>query len=366
MNYPVMRPKRIVTFLGAGASVPFGYPTTKSFLEKLDTYTTAADEKKLLNSIRNMGRIVEDVEHVVEILDLILELDATSEKGRLSAFLHEYPLTVDFAKKHEMEIHQPSLDEKLQWRQLVELARRLRNTIERLTFQQYESKVDQYSKIEKEYERFFSVLMPYKLGDEAFEVFTTNYDNVIEDYCRRSGILCTLSVLDRDINPNAMGKSSRRLFLTKLHGSLDWVIDRENKGIEVVTTQTFINKDSTRWERNEYVLFGTKPRLEKAGIYGRLFDHLLQSLLKAEVCITVGFSFRDEHITKVLNDTLSQNRSIKIIVVSRSPKETSKNLIRESTRLNKLFKERRIIPLRCSFGTPKAIKEINESLSSLK
>ena len=96
MSFKVRKPKRIVTFLGAGASAPFGYPTTKSFLEKLCQYTTG-EEKNLLNDIRNLHLIVKDVEHVVEILDSILDVENISKKGRLRSFFHEYPLFLDFA-----------------------------------------------------------------------------------------------------------------------------------------------------------------------------------------------------------------------------------------------------------------------------
>ncbi len=365
MTYPVMSPKRIVTFLGAGASVPFDYPTTKSFLEKLSGYTDG-DEKKLLNSIRNMYRTVEDVEHVVEILDLIVEMQTIPRKGRLSTFPNEHPLTLDFENDSGKQVYQPKLDGRLQWKQVVELAEKLREDVEELTFQEYESKVGQYSRIEEEYDRFFSVLMQHKLGGEPFEVFTTNYDNVIEDYSRRSGIPCTLTILNHNLSPEVSDELGRKIHLTKLHGSLDWLIDKETKNLVVATNQAMVRKDSTRWERNEYVLFGTKPRLEEAGIYGKLFDELLQSLLKAEVCIVIGFSFRDDHINKVLNNALLQNSSLRILIVSHSPKEAAKRLIRKGTERDGLYKQKRIMTKRCSFGKPKAIKEIQESLSLLK
>lgn len=363
MSFKVRKPKRIVTFLGAGASAPFGYPTTKSFLEKLCRYTTG-EEKNLLNDIRNLHWIVKDVEHVVEILDSMLYVENISKKGRLRSFFHKYPLFLDFAI-NKKELFTPRFKERVEWTKLVKIAHKLRDDVEELTFQEYESKVTQYAKIRREYERYFSLLKGHIAGKKKeFDVFTTNYDNVIEDYCRKSDTPCVLSVLNYEIVSPAKAKMSERLLLTKLHGSLDWLIDIETKDVQVAINQARM-KDSTRWERNEYVLFGTKPRLEEAKIYNQLFSRLSQSLLKSEVCIVIGFSFRDPHINDVFNDTLSENSFLRLVVVSRSPIEDTKNLIRRTRDRKKLFKEKRIFPVRCSFGTAKAVNKINECLMAL-
>jgi NAD-dependent SIR2 family protein deacetylase len=363
MNFNVRKRRKIVTFLGAGASAPFGYPTTDSFLSELESHT-ANEERKYLNSIRSLYWVVEDVEHVVEILDSILELASLSKNSRLSDFLYRYPPLLNFAKRKTDEFRfAPSLEGEVRWNQLIGLTERLRDTVEEVTFQQYESKVAQYPRIEREYGRYFSMLREH-MQDNRYEVFTTNYDNVIEDYCCRSGSSCMLSVLAHEANPKV--KDVEKWFiLTKLHGSLNWLIDKATREIEFANTQTRVRKDSTRWDRNEYVLFGTKARLGEARIYDKLFDRLKEFLFETEVCIAIGFSFRDKHINEIFNRFLLENKSLRLLIVSRSPSKAAENLIPERRRLKNLLKEKRIIRIRCSFGTMKAINAIKESLLSL-
>jgi hypothetical protein len=60
-----------VIFLGAGASAQFGFPPTKSFIKGLKERipeTPTNEEGKLLQSILEI-KTVEDVEHVIQILD---------------------------------------------------------------------------------------------------------------------------------------------------------------------------------------------------------------------------------------------------------------------------------------------------------
>lgn len=360
MSLRVRKPKKIITFLGAGASAPFRYPTTKSFLERLGE-NIAGDEKAYFNSFRSLSR-VKDIEQVVEILDSLLEAEDFTRKSGLSSFFEEYPRYMNFKKEKIEKFFFPRLEKVIPWKRLIILTRKLRDVIEEFTFRQYESKVAQYRRVKQEYDRLFSVLRTHKKNKQTFETFTTNYDNVIEDYCSRAGTSCFLSVLDREVNPTR--KRIEKHILTKLHGSLNWLIDKETGEIEVTNTQVRVGKGSSRWDGNEYVLFGRKVRLGIAGIYDKLFDRLAKSLLETEVCVVIGFSFRDEHVSIIFKRALLENKSLRVLIVSHSPKGTAKILIPKKRQLERFIKDRRIIPLRCSFGTKRAINEINEALFS--
>src|SRR5271157_3527764 len=68
----IQKTTNIVAFLGAGASTPFDYPTTNTFLERFGKAIYEASDKQwgYLNSLRNLYW-VKDIENVVEILDSI-------------------------------------------------------------------------------------------------------------------------------------------------------------------------------------------------------------------------------------------------------------------------------------------------------
>lgn len=305
-----------------------------------------------------------DIEHVVQVLDLLLDIDANSKKEKLSNFFSRYRLLIDFTRRKEhMPIFRPTINEMINWKELVKIASELRDKIEIFTFQQYESKALKFPEIVKTFNQFFSMLKSHKEDESVVEVFTTNYDNVIEDYCRESKKNCKLTVLNHAV-ASSSGKNGEKYYLTKLHGSLDWLIDRRTDNIVVSITQHKVPKNSERWKRNEYILFGTKTRIGEK-LYSDLFKSFENSLSRTEVCIVVGFSFRDEHINKIINQAMNENKSLRLIIVSRAPKSTVKNLVHKRRFLKKFIKEKRIIPLRCSFGTKKALKMIDDALSEI-
>ena len=65
-----VRNRRIILFLGAGASAPFGYPTTQSFLDGLKDEMGESVESMLLLSLLKVPH-VKDVERVLELLEAL-------------------------------------------------------------------------------------------------------------------------------------------------------------------------------------------------------------------------------------------------------------------------------------------------------
>lgn len=169
-----------------------------------------------------------------------------------------------------------------------------------------------------------------------------------------------MSVLNRELSPIAKRVSQEKYVLTKLHGSLNWLIDKQTGEVQVINTQSRVRKGSARWDRNEYVLFGTKARLP---FYDEFFKRLEEFLLEAEVCVVVGFSFRDDHIKKRFIQALEENKFLKIIIISRSPiTGSAQNLVPNRRKLKMLRSKHRIIPIRGSFGTKKVTSMTNEAL----
>jgi len=337
MQVKVSFKKRIIIFLGAGASAPFDYPTTKSFLEKLG-HNIFNEERKLLNSIRNLHWTIEDVEHIVQVLDLFLDMEDISKKAKLSSFFYKYPCLIDFTEKEKNLIFSPTINQATAWKETVEIARKLRDRIEEFTFEQYESKALKIPEIVKTYDNFFTMLTHQKKHTErthrtTFDIFTTNYDNVIEDYCNETKKYYKLTALDYDITPPVSAKDEQ-YNITKLHGSLNWLIDKRTNEIIVSNTQHRVTKNSERWKRNEYILFGTKTRIGEE-LYKNLFGNFEKSLLNTKVCIVVGFSFRDEHINEIFNKALRKNKSLRVMIVSKGPKGVAKNLVKKEQILKK-------------------------------
>lgn len=363
MSLKIKKPRKIITFLGAGASATFGYPTTRVFLERLKE-NVSGELREYLNSLGNL-HLVKDIEHVVEILDSLLTLKDYLSKHPLSGFFQKYQPLIDFGKKDEKHASKPALEYNVQWKKLVELTEALRNKIEEFTFEQFESDVNLFPNIKHVFEGYFSMLREHSQDKKVFEIFTTNYDNVIEDYCSQSGYVCSLSALERELQPKEKVILDQRYVLTKLHGSLNWLVNKQTKQVQVIEAQTRIRKESRSWDANEYVLFGTKTRLNESRIYDKLFDGFRNSLLQAEICVVIGFSFRDEHVCNIFRQALKENESLRVFVVSGSAKKSASYLIRKRSELDALIKKKRIILIKSKFGRSKTIDQIKENLFSI-
>lgn len=74
-----------IVFLGAGFSRAFDYPTTKEFLANLKNASLNQQEKQLLQAfVETPG--IEDIEHVLEIVDQVVECGIP-----LLKYLSHYP-----------------------------------------------------------------------------------------------------------------------------------------------------------------------------------------------------------------------------------------------------------------------------------
>ena len=83
---------KIMLFLGAGASAPFGYPTTEPFVENLEK-SLGSPLKELLNDLLKVEG-VRDIEHVIELLD---SLDSILKTDIIKRFFIKFPFSLRIA-----------------------------------------------------------------------------------------------------------------------------------------------------------------------------------------------------------------------------------------------------------------------------
>ena len=140
-----------------------------------------------------------------------------------------------------------------------------------------------------------------------------NYDTVIEQFC----IVYKLQLSDGfESQWESSFEKSRDVRLYKLHGSVTWYktdhqdyvkvpILAQVDEIELVTKEkakSLILYPMQKWEYDE-------PLLE--------IQMLLKKRLEtAKLCIVPGYSFRDQHITKIFWDAARKNRDLHLILIS--------------------------------------------------
>ena len=298
---------KISLFLGAGASVMFGKPTTKGFLEVLQTKLDS--DKMEFYKFLNANIKFNDVEDVLQALKDV-RLFAMKEIGKL--VFRTLP-----APKPPNNINFLSL--------CTELELQIKSSIKSY----YMWNHDHDQKLQDVYDDVFSALS--QTG--SITVFTTNYDTVIETYCRVRNYACVDGFVQSFDHREWTGKFDTKgvdksVRLYKLHGSLDWKRHREYgiiQGLELGNT--------ANTEEDIMIMPTHSPKDEENKTpFGDIFDLMKQEFKEQDACIVIGYSFRDENINDVFRKFVQDKKTL--IVVSPTLRDDMKNLFVQGCRYN--------------------------------
>lgn len=164
---------------------------------------------------------------------------------------------------------------------------------------------------------------------ERLHIFTTNYDRLIEQGCDQAGLRIidrfvgslrplfrnTRIELDYHYNPPGIRGEPRFMEgvvrLTKLHGSLDWRFDKDNRRIYRAETPFGADDDHPSVPESpvDTVMIYPNPAKDVETTqypYAELFRDFASATCKPNsVVVTYGYGFGDDHINRVLLDMLS-------------------------------------------------------------
>ncbi len=162
--------------------------------------------------------------------------------------------------------------------------------------------------------------------DFSKEIFTTNYDLIIEKSLEASQIpyfdgfvgsyepFFWQESIDQFVSKNDLTQNWIRLW--KIHGSLSWFwkIDPATKAQKIIR-QGKIEKIED--EKNELVIYPSKEKYDssKKQPFIAYFDRLKNYLLSGELLfIFSGYSFSDQHINEIIFNCLRQNNRLTALV----------------------------------------------------
>lgn len=193
--------------------------------------------------------------------------------------------------------------------------------------------------------------------DPIIEIFTTNYDRVLENVIKSSeipietgrkfdGLQAKLDTADWDTFDDFFTSNGR---LTKLHGSVDW--QRSNEGINI--SEVF-----TGDHQNHLILYpGFKGEPDEEP-FAKFHRHLQTIVRQATGAIFIGFAFRDQYINTIFSEfhpeipkiVINKDPSLPDLPFLKKAKHFSKGLTKETANdcVNSLY--------------PKSSKEKEESV----
>lgn len=277
----------VVFFLGAGASVKAGIPTTYSFVQEFRDLIKNNPEKRddieiIITTLETFkGRKI-DVEDLLEILTKLKDKDQETLLG----FFKDCKYIL---KGHPEK--EPLIDD-------------LKNFI-RIKGDIPEKKIDYLEPLRESIEK-----------PKSLDVISFNYDTCIERFCEKYGLNCQ-DGFDDKWNPKTFEKEDTDIRLYKLHGSVLWYQDEKRD----------YRKESIFTENTKIILSGGKKAenlmlypMQKMDYVGPLLELLIEvkHLLESESCkflVVVGYSFRDSHITEILWDAAKINKNLHLIFI---------------------------------------------------
>ena len=326
----------ILIFAGAGASKavdPTIYPTTIEFFEKLPDKIKSNDIFKNLEGYLRQGKPKDAPLDIEEILWAIYELEdfsaAISNKGNLIGwFLNDLKLLQSLGGNYDVNpLKNVAKD-------LVDKAFQLTRQISEQVYSFYADPPNQRN-LET---NWLPLLRNLGKRKEQIEIFTTNYDVVIETAINilaqendlvkiKTGRVNTVQpYLDTALWEEQKDKENFGL-LTKLHGSIDW-----SRSVNTI----FVGTPLYTGDPGRHVILypgykdgyypsnsTTRKRDISFGPPINLFhQHFEKTLEKSNLVIFIGFAFRDNHINELIVNKISSNATVYVI----DPREKIENI----------------------------------------
>lgn len=350
---------RIGFFFGAGASSEFGIPfmkkITEYFYEEINRDGND-EQKKLFNSIYGSlatiyGKDKVDLESIMSVIVGLKEnryIDNIEDLGLFLIQIQGIKNICPIEKYDTKELE--SLENKFK--------KFIRNKIILTS-----TNIDKLREI---YFDFFSQLCQVVgCSDRSLEIndkdttntfdkwvfFTTNYDNVLEEYWVKYRKYHILDLgfggkaenMHKIMEPDKLIESNkdkgiRSMQLIKLHGSVNWIRNRQ-KEIEEhdynLNIDNVKNRSGSKEFEDDIVLYPLSQKYLYFSPYIQLFRVLLEELKKRDLWIIIGYSFRDPIIRNMFVKSLNENNKRKILLVHPDPTEV-KNLFSQNIQ-NQIF-----------------------------
>ena len=356
-------------FFGAGASAPFGIPTMKEMvtLFKQELKNEKGEEKDEEASLyKNVEEVLRedfqrvDLESVFSVIDGIAQGLTPHQLGYLTTFF------VRRAKDPTL-LEPPRLE-------LRKAAQRLRNKFEDFVKRVCWAKPDKLDQIMGTYLPFLDMVFQSVGGgmsqfryenhsytyNSGWEMFTTNYDNVLEVLWRdgvRQEELETGFQWNTASHTQVFSSSrllGQKLKLAKLHGSITWWVE-EPTGIIVEDRQPPNPSYLARKLGEQVLLYPIQQKELLAPPYLDLLFAFKESLQRHDKWLVVGYSFADEMLRSLFVRTSTPRT--RLVLVHPDP-TVSESLANERGWRGK------ILPVRNRFGELSANALVRDALQT--
>ena len=339
------KPKELVIFLGAGASMPFGIPGMSEFVDSLDCAIMSGkisikdDERELWHNLL-MESGEKDLEWILSTLNGLSERNLRSRIRLLD-------LPFDEGKLEQIQTK----------------AKKLKTKIEEYIKEKCLLPQERRDEAIKYYNSFFEELLNAR-GYHP-KIFTTNYDNVIESSNEERNLFLDPNIDTHRpkialVNGFSSSKVSRsriwgpRIFeakiiedcipqyFFKLHGSIDWYATSSDI-LEIPAIAPSMKLPSGK-QAGSLLIYPVEEKRIFSSPFTELFYQFRSTLLyEARILLVIGYSFRDDIFQNLFKEALERNKDLRIFVANKDRNQIAK--------VQKEFGENRVVPIAEEFGS---------------
>ncbi len=160
---------------------------------------------------------------------------------------------------------------------------------------------------------YLSGLLDFRTDDAPLDIFTLNYDCLVEATCARQGIRFTTGFSDAwdpDLFTSSPGWAVR---VFKLHGSVNWY--RVGGGGPIYQGDETHHAYPGVSSREE-LLYPAGGKAAHAEPFATLMSFFSDALQNADFLVALGYSFQDDHIRRMVLDRLVTNRNLQVLVAN--------------------------------------------------
>jgi hypothetical protein len=285
---------QVVFFLGAGASVNAGVPDTYAFVNEfinsipVNPYRKNIEPQKK-TTIKKIVQILKEWKGTEIDIELLLETLTKLENKEQEPLLRFFE-GGDFILKGYSE-KKPLIDD-------------LKDFIKSKTIVSEEK---------------IKYLLPFLWFIEEFrpfDIISLNYDTCIEQFCNVHK-LTYQDGFDVHWNPKSFATENTDVRLYKLHGSVMWYQSDRGGYIKLPVMTKASKIQLITGEKAENLMLYPMQKWDYAEPLLELLVEV-KRLLESNTCkflVVIGYSFRDDHIRKILWDAGRKNKALHLILV---------------------------------------------------
>jgi hypothetical protein len=152
---------------------------------------------------------------------------------------------------------------------------------------------------------------------KSLDIFSVNYDTCIEQFCKEYGLRYT-DGFELYWYPELFDDSDYDVKLYKIHGSVMWYLTDRGTYVKIPIAST--EKDEIEFITGEtaktLMVYPMGGKWEYAEPLLELIRRLHGRLEKANVCIVIGYSFRDDYIRRIFFEAARTNKDLILFLIA--------------------------------------------------